>query len=173
MWFLGIEPRSSGRAANVLNHWAISPAHPLALFLHFIYLHISCACGYVFGTRVVCAYTCVAVHTSEETREPCSVILGCIPLPQGLYWNLILGWHPASTPRSLTVSTQLCWGYNLTCGLSGFLHEHWEFKRIPSSFRNKCSYPLSHCLSHLPFFLTEGLTLNLRYSCLSLVSICY
>lgn len=28
-WVLGIEPRSSGRAASTLNHWAISPAPPV------------------------------------------------------------------------------------------------------------------------------------------------
>lgn len=115
----------------------------------------------IWYTCGLCLHLCSCTHFRGDTRA-LLFIRGCIPLPQGLYWNLILGWHPASTPRSLTVSTQLCWGYNLTCGLSGFLHEHWEFKRIPSSFRNKCSYPLSHCLSHLPFFFDRRSDLKLE-----------
>lgn len=42
-----------------------------------------------------------------------------------------------------------------------------------SSFQGRCSYPLSHLLSCLVFILTQGLVLNLKYSCLTLVSICY
>jgi hypothetical protein len=37
MWLLGIELRTSGRAVSALNHWAISPALALCIFVRFFW----------------------------------------------------------------------------------------------------------------------------------------
>ena len=46
MWVLGIELRTSGRAPNALNHWAISPAPPVNIFKN-LFICVCFACTYV------------------------------------------------------------------------------------------------------------------------------
>ena len=45
LWVLGIEPRSSGRTASVLNHWSISPV-PTASFSLWV-LFVFARCHYI------------------------------------------------------------------------------------------------------------------------------
>lgn len=63
MWKLGIEPSSSARAVNTLNHWANFPGPCLSSFYHDLFL-ITCTC-------VLGEHARMWVPGSPESRRRC------------------------------------------------------------------------------------------------------
>jgi hypothetical protein len=91
LWILGMEPESSGRAANPLNHWAFFLVSPLSLKTVFHVVQAGLELLALFSTSQMLEFLdvlfCICV-------ERCSVV-AVSPVLQ--------------KPRRITISTRLAW----------------------------------------------------------------